>query len=202
MQHSNSHSNSHSNTVQPARPSSPSGRSGGVYGRTELATRYFPYIQPQTAWQKLRSLLAADPALSHLAALRRRTFLPAEVNIIYQHLGQPWTALFRAFKPLGVSCLETLTFNTSNSDFPGTKLRVSRELFSIAIHSYLDVNIFPYDLNQEKAPFSYNLTFLQSYTTCYFSVFIKLMIIYVITYIIIKLFLPHFYPTLCKNVRL
>ena len=50
---------------------------------------YFPYIQPQTAWQKLRSLLAADPALAHLAALRRRSFLPAEVNIIYQHLGQP-----------------------------------------------------------------------------------------------------------------
>jgi len=58
-------------------------------GRTELATRYFPYIQPQTAWQKLRSLLAAEPDLAHLTKLKRRTFLPAEVNIIYQHLGQP-----------------------------------------------------------------------------------------------------------------
>ena len=58
-------------------------------GRTELATHYFPYIQPQTAWQKLRSLLAEDPALVHLTKLKRRTFLPAEVNIIYQHLGQP-----------------------------------------------------------------------------------------------------------------
>ena len=58
-------------------------------GRTELATHYFPYIQPQTAWQKLRGLLAEDPALEHLARLKRRTFLPAEVNIIYQHLGQP-----------------------------------------------------------------------------------------------------------------
>ena len=157
------HSNSHSNAVLSARPSSPSGRSGGVYGRTELATRYFPYIQPQTAWQKLRSLLAADPALSHLAALRRRTFLPAEVNIIYQHLGQPWTALFRAFKPLEVSCLETLIFITSNSGFPGTKLQVSRGLFSVIIHSCLGVNIFPYDLNQERHHFltilhSYNLT--------------------------------------------
>ena len=63
--------------------------STNTLGRTELATHYFPYIQPQTAWQKLRSLLAADPALAHLAALRRRTFLPAEVNIIYQYLGRP-----------------------------------------------------------------------------------------------------------------
>jgi hypothetical protein len=58
-------------------------------GRTQLAQMYFPYVLPQTAWQKLRSLLNEDPALSHLAKLRRRTFLPAEVNIIYQHLGQP-----------------------------------------------------------------------------------------------------------------
>ena len=73
------HSNSHSNAVLSARPSS----------RTELAQMYFPYVLPQTAWQKLRSLLAEDPALSHLTKLRRRTFLPAEVNIIYQHLGHP-----------------------------------------------------------------------------------------------------------------
>ena len=89
MQHPNSHSNSHSNAVQSARSSSPSGRPGGVYGRTELATRYFPYVLPQTAWQKLRGLLAADPALAHLTKLKRRTFLPAEVNIIYHQLGQP-----------------------------------------------------------------------------------------------------------------
>ena len=58
-------------------------------GRAELAQRYFPNILPQTAWQKLRGLLAADPALVHLSKLKRRTFLPAEVNIIYQSLGQP-----------------------------------------------------------------------------------------------------------------
>ena len=60
-----------------------------TFGRTELAALYFPYIQPHTAWQKLRGLLADDPALEHLTRLRRRTFLPAEVNIIYQHLGRP-----------------------------------------------------------------------------------------------------------------
>ena len=58
-------------------------------GRTQLAQMYFPYIQPKSAWEKLRALLLEDPALSHLTKLRRRTFLPAEVNIIYQHLGQP-----------------------------------------------------------------------------------------------------------------
>ena len=58
-------------------------------GRTELAARYFPFIQPKSAWEKLRALLQEDPGLVHLTKLRRRTFLPAEVNIIYQHLGQP-----------------------------------------------------------------------------------------------------------------
>jgi hypothetical protein len=58
-------------------------------GRTQLAQMYFPYIQPKSAWEKLRSLLLEDPALEHLTRLKRRTFLPVEVNIIYQHLGQP-----------------------------------------------------------------------------------------------------------------
>ena len=58
-------------------------------GRTELATRYFPNIQPQNAWQKLRGLLAEYPDLRPLTTLRRRTFLPTEVNKIYQVLGQP-----------------------------------------------------------------------------------------------------------------
>ena len=58
-------------------------------GRAQLAQRYFPFIQPQSAWQKLRSLLAEDPDLEHLARLNRRTFLPIEVNKIYQRLGQP-----------------------------------------------------------------------------------------------------------------
>ena len=58
-------------------------------GRSELAARYFPFIQPQSAWLKLRSLLADDPDLVPLTQLKRRTFLPAEVNKIYQRLGQP-----------------------------------------------------------------------------------------------------------------
>ena len=58
-------------------------------GRTELAQQYFPYILPHSAWQKLRALLLEHPALQHLVSLSRRSFLPAEVNIIYQHLGHP-----------------------------------------------------------------------------------------------------------------
>jgi hypothetical protein len=58
-------------------------------GRTQLAQEYFPYIQPKSAWEKLRGLLLDDPALAPLATLRRRTFLPAEVAKIYASLGHP-----------------------------------------------------------------------------------------------------------------
>ena len=58
-------------------------------GRMELAQLYFPYILPRSAWQKLKSLLDDDPALQHLTMLKRRSFLPSEVNIIYQRLGHP-----------------------------------------------------------------------------------------------------------------
>ena len=58
-------------------------------GRTELAQLYFPYILPKSAWEKLKALLLEDPALASLAQPKRRTFLPAEVNKIYQSLGQP-----------------------------------------------------------------------------------------------------------------
>ena len=55
----------------------------------ELAQAYFPYLLPRSAWQKLKSLMLDDPELTPLAKQKRRTYLPAEVNIIYQHLGRP-----------------------------------------------------------------------------------------------------------------
>ena len=58
-------------------------------GRMELAQCYFPYIQPRSAWLKFKTLLLEDPDLSGFATQRRRTYLPCEVNIIYQHLGRP-----------------------------------------------------------------------------------------------------------------
>ena len=55
----------------------------------ELAQAYFPSIQPRSAWLKLKGLLLDYPELAELARQKRRTFLPNEVNIIYQHLGHP-----------------------------------------------------------------------------------------------------------------
>ena len=59
------------------------------FGRTELATHYFPNIKPMSAWLKLKALLMENPDLVPLTQLKRRTFSPAEVNKIYQALGQP-----------------------------------------------------------------------------------------------------------------
>ena len=101
-------------------------------GRTQLAQMYFPFIQPKSAWEKLRLLLQEDPDLAFLATLRCRTFLPAEVNIIYQHLGQPWAALFRPFSRLWLSLDQTRTLLSWNSDFIGSKLRLYFKFILIA----------------------------------------------------------------------
>ena len=60
-----------------------------TFGRAELAQQYFPFIQPQSAWLKLKALLNEDPELRHLTSIKRRSFLPVEVSLIYQHLGHP-----------------------------------------------------------------------------------------------------------------
>ena len=54
-----------------------------TFGRTELAQVYFPRLCPEAAWHKLRSWLMFNPRLTHLCELRRRTFTPAEVQLIY-----------------------------------------------------------------------------------------------------------------------
>ena len=46
------------------------------YGRTELATFYFPKMNPEAAWHKLRSWLGLNPRLSYLYAKRTRSFTP------------------------------------------------------------------------------------------------------------------------------
>ena len=59
------------------------------FGRTELATKYFPGMTPESAWHKLRSWLRHNPRLSHFYDSRRRTFTPAEVSLIFSELGEP-----------------------------------------------------------------------------------------------------------------
>ena len=60
-----------------------------TYGRSELAQLYFPTLLQKSAWQKLKSWLSLNPALRSLANLPRRTFTPAEVQLIYNQLGEP-----------------------------------------------------------------------------------------------------------------
>ena len=60
------------------------------FGRTELALQYFPKLCPEAAWHKLRQWITINPVLSHLRELRRRSFTPAEVQLIFTQLGEPW----------------------------------------------------------------------------------------------------------------
>ena len=54
-----------------------------AFGRSELAQQYFPQISPMSAWRKFREWLVLNPSLT------RRTFTPAEVQLIYTELGEP-----------------------------------------------------------------------------------------------------------------
>ena len=60
-----------------------------TFGRTELAQAYFPQLCPEAAWHKLRQWITINPALRHLRDLRRRSFTPAEVRLIFDNLGEP-----------------------------------------------------------------------------------------------------------------
>ena len=88
------------------------------FGRMELAQLYFPYILPRSAWQKLKSLLVEDPALKHLVTLKRRSFLPVEVNIIYQRLGRPQNALKMGFSEDFESIVSGRVVNCKSSTPP------------------------------------------------------------------------------------
>ena len=89
-------------------------------GRMELAQLYFPYILPRSAWQKLKTLLEEDPALQHLVSLKRRSFLPVEVNIIYQKLGHPQNALKMGISEDFESVVSGGVFNRKPSTLPLT----------------------------------------------------------------------------------
>ena len=60
-----------------------------TFKRSELALRYFPDLKPMSAWEKFKEWLAVNPRLHYLTKLTRRTFTPAEVQLIYEELGEP-----------------------------------------------------------------------------------------------------------------
>ena len=60
-----------------------------TYGRMELAQLYFPNICGRAAWRKLKEIMADNPALKPLTGIKRRTFLPIEVDSIFHAIGRP-----------------------------------------------------------------------------------------------------------------
>ncbi len=60
-----------------------------TFGRSELAQQYFPQLSAMSAWRKFKEWLEYNPQLRHLLDLTRRTFTPAEVQLIYTQLGEP-----------------------------------------------------------------------------------------------------------------
>ena len=60
------------------------------FGRSELAQQYFPRLSAMSAWRKFKEWLDYNPRLRSLLSLSRRTYTPAEVQLIYAELGEPW----------------------------------------------------------------------------------------------------------------
>ena len=60
-----------------------------TFGRSELAQQYFPRLTAMSAWRKFKEWLMVNPQLRHLYDLSRRTYTPAEVQLIYSQLGEP-----------------------------------------------------------------------------------------------------------------
>ena len=60
-----------------------------AFKRSGLAMCYFPDLKPMSAWEKFKDWLAVNPRLRPLLSLTRRTYTPAEVQLIYSELGEP-----------------------------------------------------------------------------------------------------------------
>ena len=60
-----------------------------TFGRSELAQQYFPKLSAMSAWRKFKEWLEFNPRLRSLLTLSRRTYTPAEVQLIYAELGEP-----------------------------------------------------------------------------------------------------------------
>lgn len=60
-----------------------------TFGRSELAQQYFPQLPPMSAWRKFKEWLEVNPRLRSLLTLKRRSYTPAEVSMIYEEVGEP-----------------------------------------------------------------------------------------------------------------
>lgn len=59
------------------------------YGRTELAQLYAPDLTSDAACRKLKRWIKGNPQLRHLWRQDVRSFLPSEVALIVNVLGEP-----------------------------------------------------------------------------------------------------------------
>ena len=59
------------------------------FNRSVLAQSYFPDLQPMSVWKKFEGWLEDTPRLRPLLQISRRTYTPAEVQLIYSELGEP-----------------------------------------------------------------------------------------------------------------
>lgn len=64
------------------------------YGRTELAIKYNPMLDPHSAWRKLKEWIAYNKELTDALLKagydpRRRSFTPKQVSLIFEYLGEP-----------------------------------------------------------------------------------------------------------------
>ncbi len=87
-----------------------------TFGRSELAQQYFPNLKPMTAWEKFKEWLDINPRLRPLLSLSRRTYTPAEVQLIYSELGEPW--------PLWGVCLSCRQMTMTNDKMTKLKIRM------------------------------------------------------------------------------
>ena len=124
------------------------------------------------------------------------------VTIIYQCLRQPYAAFFRAFKALGVSCLETRTFQQWNQDFPAMKLRVSYWSFREAFLILCFVNYFSKWFTSSQVHKFTKPIFNHTIIHLIIIYCIIYIIIYIIQYIIFLWLLVPFDFTFCELVNL
>ena len=59
------------------------------FNRSVLAQSYFPELKPMSAWKKLKGWMEDTPRLRPLLQISRRTYTPAEVQLIFSELGEP-----------------------------------------------------------------------------------------------------------------